>query len=31
MRFRVLETEGSRIQRLEVEFGVEPEAETEVA
>jgi putative hemolysin len=24
MRFRVLETDGSRIQRLEVEFGLEP-------
>jgi magnesium and cobalt exporter, CNNM family len=27
VRFRVLEVEGSRIQRLEVELGVEPESE----
>ena len=35
LRFRVLETDGSRIQRLEVEFGLEPSApegdETEAA
>ena len=29
LRFTVVEVEGSRIERLEIEFGVEPEPEPE--